>query len=63
MNCVVLFRHEYAIRCEDGAVFLRCARCGSRSRGWDVEERREPAEARADATQQRRFPVLGREKA
>lgn len=40
-NCVVLFRHEYGVWCEDGSVFLRCIRCGHRSQGWDVESHTE----------------------
>jgi Zn ribbon nucleic-acid-binding protein len=65
LNCVVLLRHEYGIWCEDGAVFLRCVRCGHRSHGWDVETRGEPGRAKAAAIQtgHRRFPILGRQKA
>lgn len=63
LNCVVLFRHEYGIWCEDGLVFLRCTRCGHRSHGWDIENRHQPVEAKATAPTARRFPVLGRQKA
>jgi hypothetical protein len=37
LNCVVFSRHENAIWCENGAIYLRCLRCGHRSSGWDVE--------------------------
>jgi Zn ribbon nucleic-acid-binding protein len=59
INCVVLFRHEYGIWCEEGSVFLRCIRCGHRSPGWDVEHQAEKATAPA-VHNHRRFPVLVR---
>lgn len=55
LNCVIFLRHEYGIWCEDGAIFLRCVRCGHRSAGWDVENHHhgsgEPEPARARAPQ------------
>jgi hypothetical protein len=28
--------HDYAVSCQDGAMFLRCVLCGRRSQGWTV---------------------------
>jgi hypothetical protein len=63
LNCVVFSRHEYGIWCGDGAVFLRCVRCGHRSHGWDVETHHEPAEAKATVPAHRRLALVGRHKA
>jgi hypothetical protein len=64
LNCVVFSRHENAVWCEDGAMFLRCMRCGHRSRGWDVDGHDEGHGSRlVAATAERRLPVLGRLKA
>ena len=64
LNCVVLFRHQYGIRCEDGSVFLQCTRCGHRSHGWDVEGRGIHQErAPIPAVAPRRLPLVGRHKA
>ena len=29
--------HDYTVRCESGAMFLRCFLCGRRSQGWFVK--------------------------
>jgi len=50
INCHLLGRHEHAVACEQGAILLRCLRCGYRSTGWHVEAREEgfqPAPMRA----------------
>jgi hypothetical protein len=60
LNCVVLFRHEYGIRCEDGSMFLKCTRCGHRSQGWNVEHPAETHEPKATPPAPRRFPVIVR---
>lgn len=60
VNCVVLFRHEYGVWCRDGAIFLRCMRCGHRSQGWDVESHGETDKATATPHRHRRFPVIRR---
>jgi hypothetical protein len=61
LNCVVLFRHEYGIWCEEGSIFLRCTRCGHRSQGWDVENRTEPTEPKqAPAHAHRRLVIVKR---
>jgi|WetSurMetagenome_2_1015567.scaffolds.fasta_scaffold812939_1 hypothetical protein len=63
LNCVVLFRHQYGIRCEEGAIFLECTRCGHRSHGWDVEghgSTHQPATVPAHAVAHRRVPLLGK---
>ena len=39
--------HDYSIRCESGAMFLRCVLCGRRSQGWFVRPDGEPAEQTA----------------
>ncbi len=36
INCRLLGRHEYAVWCQGGNVYLRCLRCGGRSNGWEV---------------------------
>ena len=36
-NCHVSARHEYGVRCEPGAICLRCVHCGRRSPGWSVD--------------------------
>ena len=36
LNCHLFGRHEHAIWCEDGTIFLRCIYCGKRSAGWEV---------------------------
>jgi uncharacterized C2H2 Zn-finger protein len=28
--------HDYAVSCDEGAMFLRCVVCGRRSQGWIV---------------------------
>lgn len=61
LNCIVLFRHEYGTWCEDGVIFLRCLRCGHRSRGWEVDPAIEARRAQeAAARTHRRFPIIGR---
>ena len=42
LNCHVFGRHEHGIWCDNGTIFLRCIRCGSRSPGWDVVESHGP---------------------
>jgi hypothetical protein len=43
-----LFRdHDYQLRREPAALFLECKRCGHRSHGWNLAERRV---RRADST-------------
>ena len=37
LSCYLSGRHDYAISCEPGSVFLRCNHCGRRSNGWAVE--------------------------
>lgn len=39
LNCALLFRHDYGVWTEKGAIYLRCLRCGHRSHGWDIEHR------------------------
>jgi hypothetical protein len=36
INCRLLRRHEHAVWCENGTIFLRCLRCGQRSQGWAI---------------------------
>ena len=38
LNCHLLGRHEHGIWCDNGTIFLRCIRCGTRSPGWEVTE-------------------------
>jgi len=35
-NCYLSGRHDYAMWCEPGQIFLRCMHCGKRSSGWSV---------------------------
>jgi hypothetical protein len=37
INCHLLARHEYAIWCDSGRVYLRCLYCGHHSKGWQVQ--------------------------
>jgi hypothetical protein len=60
LNCVVLFRHEYGIWCQDGSIFLRCVRCGHRSEGWDVAGDKNAGTGSAGPHRHRRVPFLGR---
>jgi hypothetical protein len=30
--------HDYSVRCDEGAMFLRCVVCGRRSQGWTVHD-------------------------
>lgn len=34
ITCYLSGNHEFAIACEPGEIFLRCAHCGKRSSGW-----------------------------
>jgi hypothetical protein len=36
--------HDYSVRCESGAMFLRCVLCGRRSQGWFVRTDGQPVE-------------------
>ncbi len=39
ISCYLSGRHDYAISCEPGAVFLRCIHCGRRrSQGWTLHD-------------------------
>jgi hypothetical protein len=40
INCHLLGRHENSISCVHGSIHLKCLRCGHRSEGWQVEERK-----------------------
>jgi hypothetical protein len=35
-NCYLSGRHNFAVSCEPGAIFLLCSHCGRRSPGWKV---------------------------
>jgi hypothetical protein len=37
LNCYLSGRHEYAVGCEPGAIFLHCLHCGRRSPGWSLD--------------------------
>ena len=39
-RCRLFREHDYHVRREPGALCLECRRCGHRSRGWDLSERR-----------------------
>ena len=39
-KCRLFREHDYQVRREPGALFLECSRCGHRSPGWSVCERR-----------------------
>jgi hypothetical protein len=39
-RCRLFREHDYQVRREPGALCLECRRCGHRSRGWDLPERR-----------------------
>ena len=34
ITCYLSGKHDYAVSCEPGAIFLKCAHCGRRSNGW-----------------------------
>ena len=36
-SCYLSGLHDYGMRCEPGAIFLRCVHCGRRSGGWALE--------------------------
>jgi len=40
-NCYLSGRHEYAVWCEPGNIFLRCVHCGRRSTGWHMHEQQQ----------------------
>lgn len=42
-NCYLSGRHDYAMWCEPGHIFLRCVHCGKRSSGWAIDQRAEAA--------------------
>jgi len=39
-KCRLFREHDYQLRREPGALLLECKRCGHRSPGWNVSERR-----------------------
>ena len=39
LTCRLTGRHGYTVRCENGAMFLRCPNCGQRSQGWQVAKK------------------------
>ena len=39
LTCRLTGRHDYTVRCENGAMFLQCPNCGRRSQGWQVAHR------------------------
>jgi hypothetical protein len=39
LNCYLSGRHDYGMRCEPGAIFLRCIHCGRRSSGWALDQK------------------------
>jgi hypothetical protein len=45
LNCHVFGRHEHAIWCDDGNIFLRCIHCGRRTSGWEVVQAPQPVVA------------------
>lgn len=36
INCYLSGRHDFAVTCASGSMFLQCNHCGKRSNGWAV---------------------------
>ena len=47
--CYLTGRHEYAVTCEPGSIFLQCRNCARRSSGWELREARERSRAAGHA--------------
>lgn len=62
-NCYLSGRHDLGVRCEPGAIFLRCVHCGRRSPGWALDGKphtapRQPSQAVVHTAQAPRTHVL-----
>jgi hypothetical protein len=42
LNCYLSGRHDFGVKCEPGAIFLRCVHCGHRSPGWSIDGKSHP---------------------
>jgi hypothetical protein len=56
INCYLSGRHDYAMWCGSGQMFLRCVHCGKRSAGWAVDAKFQTPPARATAAVATRGP-------
>jgi hypothetical protein len=48
INCYLSGKHNFAISCATGEIFLKCSHCGRRTPGWAVDpkwQRRSTASA------------------
>jgi hypothetical protein len=59
LTCRLTGRHDYTVKCENGAMFLRCANCGRRSQGWQVASKA-PARDLAVPPRPRTTPQVSR---
>ena len=46
--CYLTGRHEYAVTCEPGQIFLQCRNCSRRTTGWGLREAHARNERRAE---------------
>lgn len=42
LTCIIKRRHSYRLRSLDGRVFMECADCGNRTRGWEMGPKARP---------------------
>jgi hypothetical protein len=48
IRCFLAGGHDDGVSCGQGAIFLKCARCGRRSHGWVIDEQREARRERSE---------------
>jgi hypothetical protein len=48
LYCYLTGRHEYAVTCEPGQIFLQCRNCHRRTTGWGLREEHAHAQRTAE---------------
>jgi hypothetical protein len=53
-QCYLSGQHDFGVRCEPGAIYLRCIHCGRRSAGWALSATEQRSNQAADTVATRR---------